>query len=75
MKLGQVLKDSFNVDISKINDEARLINFQEWDSLSHMFFITKLEEIYGIELTGDEIANMKTVGDIKKVILSKGKEA
>ena len=39
-----------------------------------MFFITKLEETYGIELTGDEIADMQTVSDIKKVIVSKGKE-
>ena len=46
----------------------------EWDSMTHMFFITKLEETYTIELTGDEIVDMQTVGDIKKIIISKGKE-
>ena len=50
------------------------MNFSEWDSMTHMFFITKLEEEYGIELTGDEIADMDTIGDIKKVLISKGKE-
>ena len=75
MKLNKVLKDSFNADESKITDETRLMSFEEWDSLSHMYFIAQLEETYEIELTGDEIADMRTIGDIKKVILSKGKQA
>ena len=74
MKLAKVITDSFNEDLALLSDESRLMNFGEWDSMAHMFFITKLEETYEIELTGDEIANMQTMGDIKKVIISKGKE-
>lgn len=73
MELAKVLKDSFNVSESQYTDETTLRSFGEWDSMSHMFFITKLEEAYGIELTGDEIANMQRVADIKNVIISKGK--
>lgn len=74
MKLAELLKYSFNINETEIKDELRLMNFSEWDSMTHMFFITKLEEEYGIELTGDEIADMDTIGDIKKVLISKGKE-
>lgn len=74
MELNKIIKESFNEDITTMNDDARLMSFGEWDSLTHMFFITKLEETYGVELTGDEIADMQTLGDIKKVIRSKGKE-
>ena len=74
MKLNDVLKESFNANDSEINDNARLSSYEEWDSMTHMFFITKLEEVYNIELTGDEIADMQTVGDIKQIIVSKGKE-
>ena len=73
MQLNKILVDSFNAKESQLVDETRLISLEEWDSLSHMFFITKLERTYEIELTGDEIADMQTVGDIKKVIISKGK--
>ena len=69
-----MIKESFNVDLSDRKDDVRLMSFAEWDSLSHMFFITKLEETYSIELTGDEIADMQTIGDIKRIITSKGKE-
>lgn len=74
MKLAGVLKESFNENHDHLGDEVTLMSFAEWDSLTHMFFITKLEEAYGIELSGDEIANMQTIGDIKRVIVSKGKE-
>ena len=74
MKLNNVIKESFNVDLSDQKNDVRLMSFAEWDSLSHMFFITKLEETYSIELTGDEIADMQTIGDIKRIITLKGKE-
>ena len=73
MKLSKILKESFNADENSLTDETKLMALNEWDSLSHMFFITKLEEGYGIDLTGDEIANMQTVGDVRKMIVSKGK--
>ena len=74
MKLDGVLRESFNINQLDLSDDVRLSSFGEWDSLSHMFFISKLERTYEIELTGDEIADMQTIGDIKKVIISRGKE-
>lgn len=74
MKLTDILKDSFSAQPSEITDDTRLMSFADWDSMAHMLFITKLEDAYQIELTGDEIADMQTVGDVKKVITSKGKE-
>ncbi len=74
MQLIKILVESFNAKESQLTDETRLLSLEEWDSLSHMFFITKLERSYEIELTGDEIADMQTIGDIKRIIASKGKE-
>lgn len=75
MKLLDILKDSFNADDSQISDNMKLADYGDWDSMTLMFFITKLEEGYGIDFTGDEIAdNMETVGSIKKLIILKGKE-
>ena len=74
MELNKIIRESFNEDITTMNDDIRLMSFGEWDSMTHMFFITKLEETYGIELTGDEIAEMQTLGEIKRIIRSKGKD-
>jgi acyl carrier protein len=39
--------------------------------MAHMFFITKIEESFGVELTGDEIGQMQTVKEIKRILESK----
>ena len=75
MSLLAILSESLNVKDSEIKDEARFADFGEWDSMTHMFFITRLEEAYSIELTGDEIADMQTIGDVKRLLIAKGKEA
>lgn len=73
MNLSKLLDEVFAVQKSKLDDSARLMSFDSWDSMTHMVFITRLEEMFEINLTGDEIASMVTIGDIKKVLQSKGK--
>ena len=72
MKLIDIIKDAFAAEDGTFGDEVRLMSYSGWDSMAHMFFITKLEELYKVELTGDEIATMQTVGDVKRILLSKG---
>ena len=74
MKLNGILKESLSVNDNELKDEAKLMDFGEWDSMTHMYFITRLEQEYGVELTGDEIADMHTIADIKRIIVSKGKQ-
>jgi acyl carrier protein len=74
MSLSPLLKEAFNA-AGDLPDDTRLRNFKDWDSMAHMLFITRLEESYDIVLTGDEIATMETVGDIKKILTAKGKTA
>jgi acyl carrier protein len=73
MKLNGILKEVFSAKDGEIADDKKLSEFSQWDSMAHMFFITKLEEEYGIELSGDEIADIYTVGDVKKILDSRGK--
>ena len=52
-------------------DHQPLNQFEDFDSMNHMFFVTKVEEEFGIELTGDEIIAMRTVGDVKNLLVTK----
>ena len=73
MKLNDLLKEVFNTKETELSDSVRLISLEDWDSMAHMIFITRLEEVYEINIDGNEIASMETIGDIKKVLASKGK--
>lgn len=41
-----------------------LSDLEEWDSLSTLALAAKVRELYGENLTNDEIQNFKTVKDI-----------
>ena len=73
MKLSELIVTVFNVSEAEISESTRLMSFDEWDSMTHMIFITQLEEVYQINLNGDEIASMETVGDVRRILLTKDK--
>jgi acyl carrier protein len=73
MKLNKILVETFGAKQDQLIDSFSIYSFPEWDSMSYMFFITKLEEEYEIVISGNEIESMRTVKDVKNIILSKGK--
>ena len=42
-KLAALLDESFSAELSELADDQLLMELEEWDSLSHMQFITALE--------------------------------
>jgi acyl carrier protein len=72
MNLKKILSDVFGMSPEQYHDETSIMSLPHFDSMNHMMFITELEGEFSIELTGDEIAEMVTIGQIKKVLISKG---
>ena len=72
MILNQILTDIFGMKPDQDSDETSILSMPNFDSMNHMIFITQLEEKFNIELTGDEITDMLTIGDIKRVLSQKG---
>ena len=73
MKLRELIEETFNLKEDAQKDDVKLSDLQDWDSMTHMLFISKIEENFGVELTGDEIAEMQTIGEVKKVLTEKEK--
>lgn len=66
-KLVCIIKESIGTSVT-INQETKLKDFSNWDSMNHMILITHIESEFNIQLTGDEIADLQTVGCINKLI-------
>lgn len=43
-----------------------------WDSLQHIALVRSLEETFGIQLSMDEMMEIRTVGDIENVLRRHG---
>jgi len=72
MTLAEIINDSFRLREADQKDEVVLNSLEEWESMAHMLFITRMEDNFGVEFTGDEIYAMQSIGDIKKVLIAKG---
>jgi len=59
--VAKLVAEIFDVDPSEIDDEVEFPSLDGWDSLNHMEFITRLETELGVELTGDDIAEMRSL--------------
>lgn len=72
MSLEKIFADVFDIAQETVVDTLALAELPTWDSMAHMMFIVRLEEDYQIQFTGDEIADIKTVGDTRAALLLHG---
>ena len=64
----EILKDTMDIDESKITLDAKLKEDLELDSLDSVELIMSAEEEFGIEIPDEDVMNFKTVNDIVNYI-------
>jgi acyl carrier protein len=55
----------------ELTDETAPGDIDAWDSLGHVNIITAIEDEFDIEISPEEIGEIQSVGDIKKLLASK----
>lgn len=68
-KIIEIMKSVFNTD--NITTATSQSNCDKWDSLHHLNLIVELEDAFDIEFEPEEIAEMKSLCAVKKIIESK----
>ena len=63
-ELKNVIVDTLNADEEKVTLEASLADDLQADSLDAVELNMALEDAFGVSIPDEELANMKTVGDI-----------
>ena len=67
-QIKEILKDTMDIDESKITLDAKLKEDLELDSLDTVELIMSAEEEFGIEIPDEDVMNFKTVNDIVNYI-------
>ncbi len=70
-KLLEILSKVFLLDKDKITDDLRRKDFEPWDSMNHLIIVSEIENEFEIFFEVEEVVELWTVGDIKKVLGSK----
>lgn len=68
MSLERIFAEVFSIPEKMVNDSLDLRDISSWDSMSHMMLIARVEEAFSVEFTGDEIADFRTVRDVREAL-------
>ena len=60
----QLLADLFEVEIEEIQENVILEDFEPWDSMSKLSLIVLMDDECGKKLSGEQILEFNTIGDI-----------
>lgn len=71
-ELKKIMADLFGIQEDGITDDLSIDNTENWDSLKHMELIVSIEEQFEITLTADEIVEMISFAEIKRILREKG---
>lgn len=70
-KLTSVFREVFNDATITLRDEMTSNDVDNWDSLSHMLMITRVETLFGVKFRLKELNMLKKVGDIVSLLIEK----
>ena len=73
-KVKKLLADQLNVDANTITEKSKVIDDLGADSLDVVERLMTLEDEFNVTVSDEESVNLKTVGDIVKLIDSKTKK-
>jgi acyl carrier protein len=72
-KIKELLAEQLNIPADKITMESRVIEDLGADSLDVVEMLMALEDNFNVTVSDEESVNLKTIGDIVKLIDSKSK--
>ena len=70
-KVKEILVETLSVDADKVTLEARFQEDLETDSLDLVELVMTMEEDFGIKISDEEAAGIKTVGDAVDFVMKR----
>jgi acyl carrier protein len=66
-----IASDLFGVPATQITRESSTESIEAWDSTQHLNFVLALEEKFNIQLSPEEMEQMRNIGDTVKLVENK----
>lgn len=73
-KVKAILADQLNIKADKIKSESKIVEDLGADSLDVVEMLMSVEDKFEVSVSDEEAVNLKTVGDIVKLLESKIKK-
>jgi acyl carrier protein len=70
-QVQSLASDLFAIPYTKIDRASSPETIESWDSVQHLNLVLALEEKFHLQLVPEEIEQMKTIGDVVKLVEGK----
>ncbi|MDR4481216.1 MAG: acyl carrier protein [Nitrospira sp.] len=71
-RLEEVFRQVFDNETLTLTDEMTAPDIEGWDSVAHINLMFGIEQAFGIRFKGNELADMKNIGELKHFLVDKG---
>ncbi|MGA7080194.1 MAG: acyl carrier protein [Terriglobales bacterium] len=70
-QIRTMASDLFGVPAERITADSSPQTLEAWDSIQHLNLVLAVEERFGLQLSPEEIEQMKNIGETAKLVESK----
>jgi len=70
-QIRTLASDIFGVPAGQITPASTPETIETWDSIQHLNLVLALEEKFALQLSPEEIEQMKTIGEVIKLVEAK----
>lgn len=67
-KVKEIIADSIEVEISKIEEDTAIGDFPKWDSMGQIIIISALEKEFDFKFDPEVIMDLEDVGDMIEAV-------
>ena len=67
-KLKESFAEALDVSIEIINDQLEYRGIDEWDSITHMFLISQIEDDFDVSISPDDVIDMSSFSKALELI-------
>ena len=70
-RLEEVFRQVFDDDTLVLTDETTSHDIGAWDSVVHINLMFSIEQAFGVQFHGNELAELENIGELKQFLASK----
>jgi len=67
-RLETIFRDVFGDEQLVLRDEMTRHHFPKWDSFAHVNLMFSIERAFGVRFNGSELAEVKSIGELKRLL-------
>jgi acyl carrier protein len=71
-ELKKILSQTLGIPEAEIQNQASMETLPQWDSVAHINVILSLEAQYGISFQPDEVLELNSIENIRRILMARG---